>query len=344
VSFSFPPVAGTGDVGGDGKFSLSLAASGTSIGCFVLDSAQSVLGTMVFKDPSKKTLGGEGKTSDRMAFGSGDSDLGQITLDLDTGKVEVDIRQIAVKRKDISGIAASGEAFDFTGTYRFASPGLDTLPTGYQSLCTMAEQEAADSDGQENHEDKRCDGPVLEMPIYFKRIAGRSTADGSPVYALSAWQSENLDNACGRKLGFSYDQAKAFGVDFSTSGVAEGEPTWASAFADGWKDTTNAKASYTLMDMEQVDNFKGFPGTKQYFKQYRTWTCDANGCNESLPQLNKTGFQFFANTKESGCRDQAGNPIRLDDWSEMKCSLEPLTGDSAGLFKNTCSKTEGMTS
>ena len=100
VTFTLPPVAGTGELDAEGKFSVTLATTGVSVGCFVLNQAQEVLVTMVFKDPSKKKLNGEASTNDRLAFDGGESNLGSITLDLDAGQAVVDISQITIKKKE----------------------------------------------------------------------------------------------------------------------------------------------------------------------------------------------------------------------------------------------------
>ncbi len=331
VSFTLPPVAGTGDVGQDGAFSVSIATTGVSVGCFILDSSQSVLGTLVFKDPSKNSVGGSSSTSDRLALDGGESNLGAITLDLDSGKAEVDISKITVKKKDTSSAVAN--AFDFTGTYKFSKA--DSLPgKGYASPCTMQEAQAARQTPGPN----ACEGPMLDMPIYLKRVTGKSTTDGSTLYALAAWQSQGMDTTCGNKLGFTYEQGKAHGVDFSASGVGEGSMSWASGYADGWKNTASATASFPYMDMEQVDNFHGYPGMKQYFTQYIAWNCTNTGCQPgTTPTTGVTGFMFNANTKDSGCRDSDGKPVQnFNDWRSLTCKQEDA---GEGLRKNTCSGT-----
>jgi hypothetical protein len=332
VTFTVPPIAGTGSFDAEGKFSVTLETTGVSVGCFILDTSEEILGTLVFKDPSKKDLKGGDKTADRLAFEGGESNLGAITLDLDTGKAEVDISKIVLKTKSAATVAEEGETFDFTGSYKFAASGL-TPPVGYENLCTMAEEEAERSKGDG---DRKCNGPVIDMPIYFKRIAGKSTADGSDAYAMSIWAAKSVDDLCGNKLGFTYEMGKQHGIDFSASGVAEGEFNWKAGLVDGWKDTTNARAQHSLMKMEMVEDFNGYPGMKQYFKQYRTWTCNPNEpCTESSA-IAASGFTFNANTKESGCRDADGKPYQLENWDGMECTGTELTG---GLHKSVCSKT-----
>lgn len=332
VSFTLPPVAGTGEFDAEGKFAVTLDTTGVSVGCFILDPDEAILGTLVFKDPAKKDLKGGSKSSDRLAFEGGESDLGSIVLNLDTGTAEVDISKIVLKTKSVEAVASEGELYNFTGSYKFAQSDLTTLPSGYSKLCS---EPAPGSDG-----DRDCKGPRDGMPIYLKVISGVSTTDASAkVHAASLWASKTVDDLCGNKLGFTYAQAKEKGVDFTNSGVTEGAFNWDPSLTDGWKDQTNARAQHALMKMENVDSFKGYPGTKQYFKRYRTWNCPANSpCTESEP-ITASGFSFFANSKESGCRDAAGKPIQLSDWDNMQCENTQLTGDSAGLNKSICKKT-----
>jgi hypothetical protein len=317
VTFTIPPVAGTGDVNDDGSFSLTMDAYNVSVGCFI-NNQDEVLGTIVFKDPSKSSLNGSAKSADRLAFG-GDANLGAITLDLTTGRAEVDISKIAVTLKNTAAVAESG--YDFTGSYKAASPGID-LPKGYSGICT---------DG----DDKDCRGPRDGELLWLKRVNGTSTADGSPVYGAMIWSSEEKFKTCGSKLGMSYDDAKTIGVDLSGSGIAEGAFTWTAGFTDGWKYEEGARARHSLMNMENVDNFNGYAGTKQYFKQYRSCPsnepCDWNNIEPTVA----TGFSFYANTNETGCRDAAGKPTQLNDWSNMTCEHTALTG---GLQKQSCSK------
>ncbi len=326
VSFTLPPVAGTATVSSEGVFELTLEASNTSVGCFILK-GEDVLGSIVFEDSSKKDLAGGSKSGDRLAFSGGKSDLGSIVFDLTTGKAVVDVTKI-VSEKAKDNTKASAEAVDFTGNYTITASGLD-LPTGYVGTC-------AKQDGPQT-KDNECHGPSEGEKLFLKTVNGKRVDDGTPMHGLMLWQSEDLFNLCGGRLGFSYDHAKEQGFDLTASGVAEGEFTWDSSLVDGWKSAT-ARTRNSQMKMEQVE-FKGFPGTKQYFKQYRQFTCaPKQPCTDGTP-IEEAGFQFNANTKESGCRDASGVPVQMNDWKGMKCQGEALTGDKMGLKKNTCSKT-----
>src|SRR5690606_16955682 len=55
-------------------------------------------------------------------------------------------------------------------------------------------------------------------------------------YAIAVWQSEETYEACGSKLGFSFEAAKAFArIDFEDSDVNEGAFEYTSSLVDGWK-------------------------------------------------------------------------------------------------------------
>ena len=338
VSFTLPPIAGTGAINAEGKFSVTLDTAGVSVGCFILDAEKAILGTMVFKDDSAKDLNGAAKTDDRFALEGGASDLGTITLNLSTGKAEVEVAKIVGKVKDTA--AAVVGAYDFTGKYEFAASGA-TAPEGYANLCTEAEAQAErqekDGDGKE-----KCRGPTVGMPIYLKRISGVVPNTTTPAYGMAFWASKEADIACGSKLGVSYADAKSRGFDATNSGVAEGDFNWDTALVDGWKDTANARAKNTLIKQETVADFKGYPGVKQFFSQYRTFTCNPGSPCSDGEKTVAAGFQFFANTKESGCRTADNKPIQLFDWKDMTCTNEDLK-DSAnaltGLRKSTCKKT-----
>ncbi|RYZ71868.1 MAG: hypothetical protein EOP09_04020, partial [Proteobacteria bacterium] len=333
VTFTLPPIAGTGSIAADGKFEVTLEASGVSVGCFILDAEKAILGTMVFKDQAKKDLNGAASAEDRFALEGGASNLGQITLNLSTGKAEVDVAQIVGKVKNTD--AAVVGAYDFTGSYVFEASGA-TAPSGYANLCTEAEAEAEKAAMQNQGGRRRCDGPTVGFPIYMKRINGVVPGTATPTYAMSFWASKAYDVLCGSKLGVTYAEGIEHGIDATASGVAQGEFTWDPLLEDGWKDTTNARAKNSLLKQETVANFNGFPGFKQYFSQYRSFTCTpGQPCSDGAITV-AAGFTFNANTIDSGCRDADGKSIQFNDWSNMTCTNENLEG---GLHKNVCSKT-----
>lgn len=330
VTFQLPPVAGTGDIGDDGKFELTLEAKDTSVGCFILKS-QEVLATLVFEDPTKKDMAGGSKSSERFGFAGGRSNLGNIVLDLATGKAVVDVSKI-VSEKTKDTAAAAAQAVDFTGSYTFTSAGID-LPTGYSGACVRSES------GERKDDD--CRGPSEGEKLWLKTVTGTDVASGQPAHGLMIWQSEDLFNTCGKKLGFSYEDGKRHGIDLTASGVGEGQFDWDPALEDGWKDVNNARANNSVMKMERVTDFNGYAGTKQYFKQYRQFNCNQNGpCQEGQTPTVAAGFQFNADSDETGCKDPDGKPVRVDNWSNMACENTDL---GKGLHKNICSKTDTTT-
>lgn len=243
VSFTNPPVAGTGDIAADGAFSLKLKAVNTAIGCFILDQDGESLATLVFKDSTEKDMGGSASEQQRMAF-TGSTNLGAIALDTTTGKATADIANFKSK------IAKSNNDFDFTGTWKASK--VDNLPAGIVSVCPPR----TDGEGDDGDE---CRGPEDGMLVYFKRIVGKK-ADGSKGYATQLWDSEAAFNSCGKKLGISIATAKAqTGIDF-TGSIEDGVPTWATSatingsavtLTDGWK-ASNATARHNYSNCYQA--------------------------------------------------------------------------------------------
>lgn len=318
VTFSNPPVAGTGTVAADGSFSLSLAAAQQAVGCFILKGEDQV-GTIVFKNPSKKSLSGSSKTEQRQAFG-GDTNLGTVSLNLTTGQAEVDVTQIQTKLKDTTSANAAEVAHDFSGSYTL-QPVPFTLPKGYMTTCSQGTQD--------------CKGPQAGQGIWLKRVNGKYVADGKPAYGIMIWQSEAAFKACGSRLGISFDEARTKGgVDLSGSGLTEGPFQWASDWgAEGWGDPT-ATLSWPQMKMEKA-TVGGYIGQKQWFKQARLRTCSGSTCTTGTADTSITGFSFNAQSDETGCKKD-GQPYQLNDWKDMKCEFQAL---GSGLNKNTCTKT-----
>lgn len=316
VTFSNPPVAGTGTVNAEGVFSLTLAAAQQAVGCFILKGEEQ-LGTIVFKNPNKKSLSGTAKTEQRQAFG-GDTELGNITLNLATGQAEVDVTQIKTTLKDTTSANAAGTAYDFTGAYTLEPVNFD-LPKGYVTACAPGTQE--------------CRGPQAGEPIWMKRVDGKFVADGKPAYGVMIWQSEDLFKACGSKLGFSYEDAKNYGgIDLSGSGIGEGEYTWANGWIDGWK-SPSATVMWPQTKMEKAV-IGGYTGQKQFFDSYKANSCSQSGCTNSTVTAN--GYMFNAESNETGCRVN-GEPYQLNDWSNMECTF---TDKGNGLSQNTCTKND----
>lgn len=320
VTFSSPPVAGEGTVNESGAFALTLDAAQQAVGCFI-NKGDETLGTIVFKDPTKKSLNGSEKTSQREAFG-GDTDLGEITFNLATGEAVVDVTQITTKA-DTSAANSTDVAYDFTGSYKISGAGFD-LPTGYVGTCPEGSHESNDSD---------CRGPEEGEPLWIKRLNGSFVSDGSPAYGIMIWRSEDSFEQCGSTLGISYDDLKEnAGVDLSGSGVNEGPFTYTAGWVDGWKIPT-ATLDYPQMKMERAE-IGGVKGNKQYFKSYQECTWSQSG--PSCDTVTAAGYSFWGQSDVTGCRTADGEPYQMNDWSNMECTNKELTG---GLNQSTCSKT-----
>ena len=301
VTFTLPPVAGTGEVSADGAFSLNIAnGKDASVGCFILKGTTQ-LGTIVFEDPSEKSLSGENSTADKTAF-SGNANLGAITFDLETGKAVVDLSKVVVTKK----VDASAEtAFDFTGTYKITASGI-TQPTGYTAPCP------ARVPGQQGD---NCNGPKEGENVYFRRLVGKSTEDaGKDVFGVMVWASKASHVACGEKLGMTYADARANAkVELKDSGVPEGIYEWTTGYADGWK-KTNAVSQFAR-PVSRPLTVNGIAGVIESVN-------NQNGTQDGRPKYDGTyvGFDFRpTGNKEMGCKDAAGNPAQptKEQWLTM---------------------------
>jgi hypothetical protein len=324
VTFSNPPVAGTGTVAADGSFSLTLAAAQQAVGCFILQ-GEDQLGTIVFKNPAKKTLAGTAKTEQRQAF-AGDTNLGTISLNLATGQAEVDVTQIVTKLKDTTAANVETASYDFSGSYSI-QPVTFGLPTGYVTACAA---------GTPRND---CRGPMSGEPLWMKRITGKFVADSKPAYGIMIWESEAKFTTCGSKLGFTYADAIANGgIDLSASGVAEGAFTWASGWTDGWKSPT-ATLRWAQMKTEKA-TIGGYAGQKQHFSKYQSCTWNNTTHSQSCNEVASGGYSFNGNSDETGCKKADGTPYQLQNWQGMQCTPTAL---GSGLMKNSCTKTVDST-
>ena len=223
----------------------------------------------------------------------------------------------------------NSSAFDFSGNWVFKAYD-GTLPSGYEQLCAA---------GSSN-----CEGPEADMPIHLARIVGKKYSADSTCssaaeadtfdpdsdtcggttgtenqYMIQVWQSETAKNTCGDRLGFKNEAAKAYArIDFSSSGVTEGDFTWTSGFADGWKDTSNARAVWDMHDCGPVEvtttDSQTLPG----------WKCTDSGGNYEI-------------NIESGCFDSSDNPIHMTDWSVSPDSCTPASATGlTGFTEDTC--------
>jgi len=196
------------------------------------------------------------------------------------------------------------------------------LPKGYVTACAAGTPR------------EQCKGPMAGEGIWMKRVDGKFVDNGKPAYGVTIWESESKFQACGSKLGFTYDDAKNHaGIDLSGSGINEGEYNWASGWADGWKSPT-ATLMWSQTRMEN-GSIGGYAGQKQYFKQYQSCTWDSGTQKENCTLVpNVSGYMFNAQSDDTGCRVD-GIPYQLNDWKDMKCDWTDLGN---GLNKNKCTK------
>lgn len=285
VTFSVPPTAGVGDIDATGKFSFKLAdAKGSKFGCFVLDESEEVLASMVFEDSTEKDMSGENKTSSSIAL-SGDTNFGNVTLDLESGKAVVDKDQITTVTEDKTG---SGY-WDVTGTWTFASMGSE-LPEGYDDVCPNV---SGPSD---------CNGPHDGESVFFKHIKGVKTGTTEPRYGLMVWRDQASYTACGSRLGTTFADLSSQGVDFTGASIGEGAFIWNSTgLGDGGTLTEGWKSSAAQTDWD--------------------WAVGCGNADYSGDQ----GFRCYDGTNNTyrmefggGCRvASTSEPIQINDWSSL---------------------------
>ncbi len=308
-----PPQVVTAAINSDGTFSLE-GVPPNSVGCQILDSSGTPVAPIVLSDSSEKDMKGKSKTVSRVQL-AGDANLGSITFDTDAGTASATISNSL--RSAMSSSAVS-DPFDFTGSYTMQK--FDgTLPDGYVSACTAAEQSGGN-----------CHGPSEGESIYIKMMTGKSFTPDSTCaaavqagtltsggtcggttgtdnkYAIEVWKSQTQWATCGSKLGFSYAEAKGYGsIDLSSSGINEGTHTWSTvdgashAITDGWK-FANATAPYSMQNCEsvQVGSLGG-------------WKCYDNVASPATYQVN---------LDVGGCKTAAGVPVSNINWSNVNWS------------------------
>lgn len=332
LAFSDPPEVQTVNLNASGAFELEFSgdAAGSPISLiFRYNDASARAGEQVgvvkFVDDDEKDIDGNSSSSSSLAL-SGNVSLGSLSID-ENGDVSVPVTQISsnIAKEEVE----SSEAFDFSGNWIFKK--FDkALPEGYSHVCA-----ASDND---------CDGPAANMPIHLKRIVGKKfaantscrnaaddesfdadsdTCGGSTQsedkYMIQVWKSADAAATCGNRLGFKNEAAKAYArIDFSDSGVTEGEFTWTAGYADGWKDTT-ARAIHDL------NNCGPATVTADDSSQLHGWKCTDSSGN----------YEIGLN---GGCYDGSGNPVHVTDWGSISpdsCNSSAADG-LTNFEENTC--------
>ncbi len=253
VTFSTPPISGTGTVSGDNSFTLTLAnAAGDAFGCFVRSSnatdcgtspAPCTLATVVFNAAGSKDASGDTLQEGSISLDGGTTDLGSVVIDSTTG-----VAAVSLPNSHNSSVAGT-TGFDPTGTWTLN--GVTPLPDGYVAPCAANSQ--------------NCNGPQEGQSLFLKRLNGFNfTPDATcaaavaanqdpatcagvtgttPAYGLMVWSSSTAFASCGSALGVSYDQAKAHAnVDFTQSGVAGTDTTPTSGTSFTWSTTVNSQS------------------------------------------------------------------------------------------------------
>ena len=282
VTLSVPPIAGSGAIDSAGAFSVSMVGgSGKKFGCFILDSLSEVLGSLVFEDTAKKGIDGSSKKDTGIALTGGSTSLGAITLNLETGEAVVPVANITTKDTTTGASAVT----DITGTWVFSN--YADRPASYEGVCAQNDQD--------------CDGPPEGWTAYLRMVTGVEPGTSRPAYGLMMWESLAAFQACGSNLGTTYAELAANGVDFTNSGTAEGDHTWATTVTidnssqtvtDGWK-LSGATAQWTIQT--GCDSFE--------FRGQRVWRCLAGG--------------VYSFSLGGGCVDANDNPVMVNDWSNI---------------------------
>jgi hypothetical protein len=313
-----PVLYGTGTVGADGKFSVSIVGgAGQPMSCFLVDSAGDKVADFLVEDTASKDLNGKSERTSTMTP-SGNLDMDTVTFNPDTGEATFPKSNIST---EISTTVASS-VFDPTGAWTIGSVDF-TLPSGVKALCTQAQEDA-----------HTCNGPKDGMTIYMKMWTGTKTTGGDAVYGLQLWQSQASYNTCGGKVGLSTAQKTSIGVDFSANGAADAEFTFPSSvtFNDS---IVGGTSSPTLTDnwimSTAVTQYDLFPGCESVAsvtldsKVYtNAWRCGPDGNGRYNIGLG------------GGCTDSAGKKVQVSNWTGISCPGGPTT-ISAGIYSQNCS-------
>jgi len=192
VTFSVPPVAGQGgDVGADGKFTVTFAdgARGKNFGCFItaVDPDFAPI-PMVFVDSTKKSMNGSAAQSSRLAV-TDDITMPSIALNLEENTATIDVATIESTNTptetgaDVIAVA-SGTKIDFTGEWTIADPVAEgiALPAGYRGPMTYADV---------MQDDKGGGGPLKGMHLYMQRMIGKDFLVTDPTACNAAQATEH---------------------------------------------------------------------------------------------------------------------------------------------------------
>lgn len=360
IAFTSPPVIAQANVAADGSFSVDLpGAKGSAITAVFRNKASlAEVGVIKFVDSSKKDMSGNASSSSSIVLSDSVS-LGNLTLAAD-GSVEVPVSTIAAQIGSSDSVSVA-TSFDPTGGWTIAAYD-GTLPTGYITATAAPNQ-----------------GPMIGEVISLVRLAGKDFTPGtgnctvtngslsggcaatdgtvgtSDRYALSIWGGNYASGigACGGKIGFSADEARAFGhisveaagipqtlgaLDFgdyvfSTDATNFGG-TGTAPYDQPWMRKT-ATANHPVEDCRPI---KVGPSN-----QYNAWACKANVKTGTWESPSATGTNgWMVGIDGSGCVDSVTNkPVNVTNWGTMgfaTCSTPTDVSATygAGFTSNSC--------
>lgn len=326
------PNQADGTIAADGTFSVSITgALNAAVNCSVLDSSGAMVAQFLMKDSSKPDMNGNAQVNDSPTFGSANTKLGNLTVNLDTGDVVIPPAQV-VDANGNSALATNTvtNPVDPTGSWTIADVDF-TKPKGVEGTCAQGAQD--------------CNGPPVGQRIYLNRLQGKSTVDGSTVYGMQVWQDQSggdpkaAMDACGDMTGLTPADATAAKVDLSSYGTKNGAFSFTTSITDphtsGAATITNGYQASTATAAWSMQAC--FPKTiTSGSKTYNTFVCGPDTAGASSP-----GNRYQASLG-GGCTDSTtGAAINNIDWSQVtswtSCSNTP--GTPTGFYTNTCSAT-----
>ncbi len=353
-----PPTIGTGTVGADGSFSITMAgAKGYAISIAVFDSDGTQVGMAKFVDSTKKDLNGNTKKMTSVIL-TDNLVLGAVSL-TSAGEIEISVASFAASI-GLSSSVASGVAFDPTGVwYMKAYDG--TVPTGYSTVTSSCGQ-----------------GPCIGFPLTLVRLAGKEftpnasacSTSANPVvcaetdgtvgandkYALSIWGNSFAGGigACGAKMGFTAAEARAAGLihvdslpTVSGNAVSFGPYSFSAItgfggdtapYNESWM-KTGATSSWDMQDCRphSITN----SGVT-----YKAFACKAKVKDGAWPGTQIAGpvYGWMVGLEGGGCKNTATQkPVMVSNWSNLgygTCTQTNVASTyGTGFVRNSCTYT-----
>ncbi|MBK7963607.1 MAG: hypothetical protein IPK04_21880 [Bdellovibrionales bacterium] len=306
---SAPILSGTGVVGTDGRFSVTIdGAVGKPMACYMVNAAGVKAADFLVEDTSSKDLNGKAEKVTTMTPSSGVS-MDTVVFDAAKGEVTVSKSVIA---SSLSTTRATS-VFDPTGAWTLG-PVDFTLPSGVKAPCTAAEQAA-----------HTCNGPPEGQSVYMKMWTGTKTADSSPIYGLQLWNSESKYTGCGSRVGLSASQKTDIGVSFAAQATADQEFAFPTSvtFTD---QILSASSSPTL-----TDNWKMSTAKTRY-----AFNPNCGPVNVTIGSLSYTNAWRCGPDASSdyqiglggGCTiNSTGANVQVSNWTGITCGSASTDAD-----------------